>query len=190
MLVVTIDASGQMLPSMLICKGATQGHIAREFSTYPDHCNYPCQQKGCLDNEMMNKWFDLVLIPWQTKKAPSVIPRLNLDASCAHMMETIVNWIQSLGIEVIHIPAGCTYLCQAVDVGTNKSIKPRIREKGEDFNVGWRGDCQRSRKGAITKVSVGMANWCFDLSRLKIKIFSICFVGKPLVLIDDDWLRA
>ena len=33
--------------------------------------------------------------------------------------------IQALGIEVQHIPDGCTYLCQSVDVGVNKPIEKR-----------------------------------------------------------------
>ena len=36
-------------------------------------------------------------------------------------------------IEVLHIPAGCTYLCQPIDVGLNKSIKCGMREKWEDW---------------------------------------------------------
>ena len=51
------------------------------------------------------------------------------------MMGNIVNRIQSLGIEVVHIPPGCMYLCQPVDVGINKSIKSRMREKWENWMV-------------------------------------------------------
>ena len=35
----------------------------------------------------------------------------------------------------MHIPAGCTYLCQPVDVGINKSIKTRMREKWENWMI-------------------------------------------------------
>ena len=31
------------------------------------------------------------------------------------------------GVEVIHIPGGCTSLCQPVDVGFNKLFKDRIK---------------------------------------------------------------
>ncbi len=50
------------------------------------------------------------------------VPLLVLDAYRIHMMGSVVNRIQSLGIEVQHIPAGCTYLCQPVDVGINDPI--------------------------------------------------------------------
>ena len=41
--------------------------------------------------------------------------------------------IQSLGIEVQHIPRGCTYLCQPIDIGTNKPIKIKVVEQWEDW---------------------------------------------------------
>ena len=33
-----------------------------------------------------------------------------------------------MGVEVIHIPWGCTGLCQPVDVGFNKPFKDRLRK--------------------------------------------------------------
>ena len=43
------------------------------------------------------------------------------------------------GIEVLHIPAGCTYLCQPIDVGINKPIKCGLREKWENWMVDGEG---------------------------------------------------
>jgi hypothetical protein len=82
---------------------------------------------------MMNRWINQVLVPWTTIKPPDVVPILVLDLYGIHTMGIIMNRIQSLGIEVLHIPAGCTYLCQPVDMGLNKSIKCRMREKWEDW---------------------------------------------------------
>ncbi len=76
----------------------------------------------------MSKWIDYVLIPWKNTKPCGVVPLLILDAYCVHMMGNIVNCIQSLRIEVIHIPAGCTYLCKPVDVGIIKTIRTVMRE--------------------------------------------------------------
>jgi hypothetical protein len=55
-----------------------------------------------------------------------------------HMMGSIVNRIQALGIDVQHIPGGCTYLCQPVNVGINPPIKNGMMEQWEDrmFNCG------------------------------------------------------
>jgi hypothetical protein len=43
------------------------------------------------------------------------------------MMASVVTRIRELGIEVKHIPGGCTSLCQPVDVGFNKHFKDRVR---------------------------------------------------------------
>jgi len=116
-LVVTIEASGKTLPPFLVFKGAPNGHIAnREFVMYPDHGHYVCQKKALMDKDVMNKWIDIVLILWKNVKAPGIVPILILDVYCVHMMGNIGNRIQSLGIEVIHIPTGCSYNFQPVDV--------------------------------------------------------------------------
>ena len=39
------------------------------------------------------------------------------------MMALVVQMIQELGVEVQHIPGGCTPLCQPADVGFNKPFK-------------------------------------------------------------------
>jgi len=92
-------------------------------------------EKAWMDEQMMNKWIDLVLVPWKNAKAPGVVPVVIFDAYHIHMMGIIVNCIQSLEIEVVHISPGCTYLCQPVDVGLNKTVKTRMREKWEDWMV-------------------------------------------------------
>ena len=88
-----------------------------------------------MDEVMMHKWIDLVLILWENSRDPGVIPVLILDAYRVHMMGSVVNRIQSLGIEVQHIPAGCTYLCQPVDVGINCPIKKEMTYQWEEWMV-------------------------------------------------------
>jgi hypothetical protein len=44
-----------------------------------------------MDEEMMNKWINLVLVPWKNSKALGVVPIIILDAYGFHMMGTIVN---------------------------------------------------------------------------------------------------
>ncbi len=133
-LAVTVSASGNLLPPFLIFKGKTGGRIARtEFQTYPEGCFYACQDKAWMDEAMMNLWIDLVLEPWKDTLPPHIIPLLILDAYRVHMMGSIVNRIQGMGIEVQHIPAGCTYLCQPVDVGVNRPIKKHLMDRWEHW---------------------------------------------------------
>jgi hypothetical protein len=137
-LAATVTASGKMLSPFLIFKGKPQGRIAlREFGTYPDAGKYACQEKAWMDESKMNEWIDVVLQPWKENRDqnnPSLEPPiLILDAYRVHQMGSVVNRIQSMGIEVVHIPAGCTYLCQPIDVGINKPIKSRLCQKWEDW---------------------------------------------------------
>ena len=133
-LAATVTGSGKLLTPFLIFKGKANGRIAsKELQTYPKECIYACQEKAWMDESMMNTWIDLVLIPWKNSRDPGVIPMLVLDAYRVHMMGSVVNRIQSLGIEVQHIPAGCTYLCQPVDVGINRPIKKEMTEQWEEW---------------------------------------------------------
>ena len=42
-------------------------------------------------------------------------------------MASVVQKIQELGVEVKHIPGGCTSLCQPIDVSFNKPFNDRLR---------------------------------------------------------------
>ena len=44
-----------------------------------------------------------------------------------------MNRIEGLGCQVEHIPAGCTGMAQPVDVGINKPLKARIKEKANEY---------------------------------------------------------
>jgi hypothetical protein len=120
----------------MIFKGASKGHIAtREFSTYPSGRNYACQPKAWMEEVHMHAWIDLVLNPFKDEKDArdpgGPPPILVLDAYHVHMMGSVVNCIQFMGIEMIQIPAGCTYLCQPVDVGINKPLKSTMHKRWE-----------------------------------------------------------
>jgi len=133
-LATTVTASGKMLVPFVIFKGKPQGWIAlREFGTHPDAGRYACQEKAWMDESKMNKWIDAILQWWKVnsdKNNPSAEPPiLILDAYHVHQMGLVVNRIQSMRIEVVHIPAGCMYLCQPIDVGINKPIKSHLCQK-------------------------------------------------------------
>jgi hypothetical protein len=62
-------------------------------------------------------------------------------------------------IEVIHIRAGCTYLCQPVDVGINKTIKNVMREKWEDWMLDGDGLVNGAAKEPTRKI---VAEWVLE----------------------------
>jgi hypothetical protein len=127
---VTIAADGTVLPSTIVFKGKPDGRIARtEFGTYPTTHHYHCQDSAWMDERVMLAWVDEVLKPYVANAPEHVIPILILDSYRCHMMASVVTKIQELGIEVKHIPGGCTSLCQPVDVGFNKPFKDRVRRQ-------------------------------------------------------------
>ena len=68
-----------------------------------------------------------MLKPYVSAAPKNIVPLLILDSYKCHMIESIVTKITDLGVEVEHIPGGCTCLCQPVDVGINKPFKCALR---------------------------------------------------------------
>jgi hypothetical protein len=133
MLAAAVTGSGKLLTLMLF-KGKSDGRISTlEFGSYPADRIYGCQSEAWMDEKMIHIWIDKVLIPWKQSRDPNIVLLLVLDSYRVHMMGTIVNHIQQLGIEVQHIPGGCTYLCQPVDVGVYCPIKKAMTEQWEDW---------------------------------------------------------
>ncbi len=75
----------------------------------------------------MLKWIDEILAPYVSTAPEGVVPTLFLVSFSVHMMATIVNGIQDLGVQVEFIPPGCTGLLQPVDIGYNKAFKAKLR---------------------------------------------------------------
>ncbi len=129
---VTITADGTLLPSTLVFKGKPNGRIVRaEFPSgdYPTTHFYKCQDAAWMDKVVMIAWVNEVLAPYVATALDHVVPILILDMYRCHMMALVVQMIQELGVEVQHIPGGCTSLCQPVDVGFNKPFKDWMRRQ-------------------------------------------------------------
>ncbi len=81
----------------------------------------------------MLNWVKLVLAPYLATAPKGIVPILFLDMFKVHMMQSVVQAIQALGVQVEFIPAGCTGLVQPVDVGYKKSLKAKMREQFHDW---------------------------------------------------------
>jgi hypothetical protein len=164
-LAATVTASGKMLAPFLIFKGKPNGRIAtREFGEFPDSGKYACQEKAWMNEAKMHEWVDVVLAPWKAARDAEMRggdpPLLILDAYRVHQMGSVVNKIQSMGIEVVHIPAGCTYLCQPIDIGINKPIKTRLRDLWEQWMTEGEGVVDGRAREPSRKV---VAEWLVEV---------------------------
>ena len=131
---MTVSASGKVLTPLLVFNGAPNGRIkTKEFGTYPPDMENACQGNAWMDEQVMHLWIDKVLKPYVDQAPPGVVPLLLLDSYRCHMMKATVNAIEDLGVQVEHIPGGCTSLCQPVDVGVNKPFKSRMRNLWEEW---------------------------------------------------------
>jgi hypothetical protein len=88
-----------------------------------------------MDEKVMLLWVEKVLKPYVLEAPDHIVPILFLDSYRCHLMASVVGMIQELGVEVEHIPGGCTCLTQPVDVGVNKPFKNRIRDQWESWMV-------------------------------------------------------
>ena len=71
----------------------------------------------------------LVLKPYVANAPEKVIPLQIFNSYRCYMMGSVVQKIQELGVEVMHIPGRCTCLCQPVDIGFNKPFKNHMRKQ-------------------------------------------------------------
>ncbi len=99
---MTITADGTVLPSMVIFKGKPNGRIAKtEFTMYPaPQHRYCCQENAWMDEAVMLAWVGDILRPYVKTAPDDVIPLLILDSYQCHMMGSVVQRIQELGVEV------------------------------------------------------------------------------------------
>jgi hypothetical protein len=119
-------AAGNFLCPMIIYKGKAAGDIAkRELKHHNPTSVYACQDAAWMDEVCMLWWADEIFKPYlkYNPPPPGIVPIILLGAYQCHMMASITNKIAELGIEIIHIPGGCTGLCQPLDVGINKPFK-------------------------------------------------------------------
>ncbi len=131
-------AADNFLCPMIIYKGKAAGDIAkRELKHHDPTLVYACQGAAWMDEVCMLWWADEILKLYlkYNLPPPGIVPIILLDAYQCHMMASVTNKIAKLGIKIIHIPGGCTGLCQPLDVGINKPFKARVRALWEEWMI-------------------------------------------------------
>ena len=87
-----------------------------------------------MDEMCMICWVHLVLKDylWVIPLATGVVTLLILDKYRCHIMALVVQRIQKLGIEVIHIAGRCEGLCRPLGVAINKPFKCHVWSRWEE----------------------------------------------------------
>ncbi len=131
---LTITAAGDFLMPMIIFKGKPDGHITnghftkKELPKFDPSSIYACQEAACMDERCMLLWSNQILSLYLVVNLPplGIQPVILLDTYGCLMMALVVTKIFKLGIKVIHIPGGCTTLCQLLSIGMNKPVKQHV----------------------------------------------------------------
>jgi transposase-like protein len=138
---LTVTAAGTLLKNLLIFKGETSDKginpIENELKKLMTRNKTPSllrvQARAWMDHSLCLYWVDKILAPYVKDLPPGIVPLLLLDRYKCHLMESVVGTIEGLGVQVEHIPGGCTGLAQPIDVGVNKPFKNRMRNLWEDW---------------------------------------------------------
>ena len=136
-----------------------------EFDAYPTTNHYRCHENAWMDERVMLAWVDEVLVPYVATAPDNIVPLLILDSYRCHMMGSVVQRIQELGVEVQHIPGGCTSLCQPVDVGFNKPFKDRVRRAWQNWMIAESIIHGTTRSPTRLDVAMWVANMMEEMKR-------------------------
>jgi hypothetical protein len=97
---------------------------------------YGMQLKAWFDEVTMLDWVNNVLALYVVTAPIRIIPILFLDSFKIHLLSSVVNTIQRLGVELEIIPPGCTGLVQPIDIRINKPFKANMRNFYTEWLVG------------------------------------------------------
>jgi hypothetical protein len=140
--------------------GKLGGRIERSFSTFPNGALYTVQENAWMDERLILEWVEKVLKPWAEESPEEIRPLLILDSYRCHTTTMVCNAINELGVDLVHIPGGCTPLCQPVDVGINKPFKSRMQNKWEEYLVQNRGNEVRGKIPSPSREC--LSTWIID----------------------------
>ena len=114
MVVLTVTASGRMLPPMIIFKGKRELKIE-----HPAGWLICVQPKGWMDEELMLRWIKDILLPYTKKECTMLL----LDAFSGHKTEAVRKVLWRGNVLPAMIPGGCTSKLQPFDISLICSVK-------------------------------------------------------------------
>lgn len=128
---LSVAASGDMLPPQVIYQGKTQGCHAKV--TFPEDWNVTHSESHWSTESTMLEYIDKVLVPYVTQTRQKLElamdhPALALfDVFKAHRCDTVLEKLRQNHIHQVFIPAGCTGELQPLDVSVNEQFKVSMK---------------------------------------------------------------
>jgi hypothetical protein len=133
---------------------------------------YKVNEKAWFNEQVMLHWVKLVLAPYVATAPNGIVPILFLDMFKVHMMQSIVQAIQALGVQVEFIPAGCTGLVHPVDIGYDKLLKAKMHEQFHNWIM-----AQDADEEICAATCHKLSQWIIDAQK-NINVVTICNAWK------------
>jgi hypothetical protein len=96
------------------------------------HCVVRTSKSGWMNSELLEAWFDAVVVPWAEDKEGE--KAVFLDNCSAHFSENVIKKCEELKIKFIPLPPNSTWLTQPCDVAVFKGLKTAWHQAIGDFN--------------------------------------------------------
>lgn len=141
-----VTAAGQKLRPFVVFQGTATGRIANtevgplNLLTGNEHT---VQAKAWIDQTAMNRWIQRVWAPFCATRPRTI---LLMDHFKVHKTAETQGPIQAMGTRIEMVLEGCTSRLQPLDVGINKPMKDRMREKQDAFLRNRVGNAKPSRQ--------------------------------------------
>ena len=131
-LAVTVAMDGTKLPLFVIFKGVPGGRVEKQLTAeLPEGVVGCVQRKGWMDNRTMNIWYESVFKPYVSGCTER--SGLLLDDFKCHRSAELQTKMDEANADRYMIPPHYTGLLQPCDVGINKPLKDRLKEKVSDW---------------------------------------------------------
>ena len=134
-LILTIAGNGKKLIPFVIFKGAKNGKIYKTLiqNDFVKQNRYivACNQNAWSTNELIQKWIDMVYIPF-FRKIDLEKTLLVFDRAPMHDNYQTINYLNKKKINFVFIPKGMTSVLQPLDVSINRPFKDSIRHKYDE----------------------------------------------------------
>ena len=128
---LTVTASGKLLPPQVIYQGKTQGCHAKV--TFPESWHITHSSSHWSTEETMLQFIDSVLVPYVVKTrheldlADDHHALAIFDVFKAHHCDSVLKKLRENNIHQVFVPAGCTSDLQPLDVSVNQEFKALIK---------------------------------------------------------------
>ena len=86
----------------------------RKLPMHSDGVVYTVQKKASFDAGVMLDLVERILKPYVAMAFIGIVPILFLDSFKVHLLGSIANAINNLGIKIKYVPGGCTGLVQPI----------------------------------------------------------------------------